>query len=271
MKTKTMMTMILSLHRCPSSQSLKRRKSWTPIAMLMFNRYDESSTDFEGKTLSLASIDTSIGTTSDGQKAQQKYQSFDSTGSDYAKHCPCSLLSVPTSGSTENKQSVFWTSSRGIRSVCSSWLAISNSLRSKKERHAIYSGKRTIRTTISSLQDLCLETLKENLEGKSSWPRHGSSFLFVLADVSHKHFYLLPYDVVKSVIEAASPEQLYHIVDNNPVGTMGDSPFAHSEVLFVRRKRTTRTRSNTSGSISVRCATKTRNEKNAKPTTNSIG
>jgi hypothetical protein len=41
-----------------------------------------------------------------------------------------------------------------------------NFLRSKQGRQAIYSGKRTGRTNIPSLQDLCVETLKDNVDGK---------------------------------------------------------------------------------------------------------
>jgi hypothetical protein len=41
-----------------------------------------------------------------------------------------------------------------------------NFLRPKHERQAIYSGKRSTRTNIPSLQDLCVETLKDNVDGK---------------------------------------------------------------------------------------------------------
>lgn len=40
-----------------------------------------------------------------------------------------------------------------------------NYFRAKQGRQAIYSGKRTVRTSIPSLQDLCVEKLKENIEG----------------------------------------------------------------------------------------------------------
>jgi hypothetical protein len=43
-----------------------------------------------------------------------------------------------------------------------------NFLRSKQGRQAIYSGKRTGRTNIPSLQDLCVETLKDNVDGKKN-------------------------------------------------------------------------------------------------------
>ncbi len=43
-----------------------------------------------------------------------------------------------------------------------------NFLRSKQGRQAIYSGKRTTRTTIPSLQDLCVETLKDHVDSKYS-------------------------------------------------------------------------------------------------------
>jgi len=74
-----------------------------------------------------------------------------------------------------------------------------NFLRPRNERQAIYSGKRTLRTNIPSLQDLCVETLKDHVD-----------------DTCRKHFNLLPYDVVKPIIDLATPEQLYCMVDNNP-------------------------------------------------------
>ena len=43
-----------------------------------------------------------------------------------------------------------------------------NFLRSKQGRQAIYSGKRATRTTIPSLQDLCVETLKDHVDSKYS-------------------------------------------------------------------------------------------------------
>ncbi|CAF0847869.1 unnamed protein product [Adineta steineri] len=72
-------------------------------------------------------------------------------------------------------------------------------LRPRHERQAIYSGKRVCRTIVPSLQDLCVEVLKENVD-----------------DVCHTHLQRLPYDIVKPVIDSANPEQLRDIVDNNP-------------------------------------------------------
>ena len=57
-----------------------------------------------------------------------------------------------------------------IDSICfSSYYSVDelNFLRSKHGRQAIYSGKRTLRTSIPSLQDLCVETLKDNVESQS--------------------------------------------------------------------------------------------------------
>lgn len=47
----------------------------------------------------------------------------------------------------------------------SSSSTVANYFRAKQGRQAIYSGKRTVRTSIPSLQDLCVEKLKENIEG----------------------------------------------------------------------------------------------------------
>jgi hypothetical protein len=74
-----------------------------------------------------------------------------------------------------------------------------NILRSKQGRQAIYSGKRTTRTMVPSLQDLCVETLKDNVDV-----------------VCRTHFNRLPYDVVKPILDSATPEQLHLIIDNNP-------------------------------------------------------
>jgi len=74
-----------------------------------------------------------------------------------------------------------------------------NFLRSKQERQAVYSGKRTLRTSIPSLQDLCVETLKDHVDA-----------------ACRQHFNRLPIDVVKPILDAATPDQLYLIVDNNP-------------------------------------------------------
>lgn len=81
----------------------------------------------------------------------------------------------------------------------SSSSTVANYFRAKQGRQAIYSGKRTVRTSIPSLQDLCVEKLKENIE-----------------DTCHKHLKFLPYDIVKPIIDVASPEQLEEIVLNNP-------------------------------------------------------
>ncbi|CAF2393329.1 unnamed protein product [Rotaria sp. Silwood2] len=74
-----------------------------------------------------------------------------------------------------------------------------NFLRPRQGRQAIYSGVRASRTSVPSLQDLCVETLKEHVD-----------------DICHTHFFRLPYDVVKPIIDVATPEQLYSIIDNNP-------------------------------------------------------
>ncbi|CAF5020940.1 unnamed protein product, partial [Rotaria socialis] len=50
-----------------------------------------------------------------------------------------------------------------------------------------------------SLQDLCIETLKEHIQ-----------------DACHTHFCRLPYDMVKPILTVATPEQLHAIIDNNP-------------------------------------------------------
>ncbi|CAF0761722.1 unnamed protein product [Adineta steineri] len=72
-------------------------------------------------------------------------------------------------------------------------------LRPRHERQAIYSGKRVCRTIVPSLQDLCVEVLKDHVD-----------------DVCHTHLQRLPYDIVKPIIDSANPEQLHNIVDNNP-------------------------------------------------------
>ena len=41
-----------------------------------------------------------------------------------------------------------------------------NFIRPKQGRQAIYSGKRPTRTAITSLQDMCVETLKDNIDRK---------------------------------------------------------------------------------------------------------
>ncbi|CAF1463871.1 unnamed protein product [Rotaria magnacalcarata] len=74
-----------------------------------------------------------------------------------------------------------------------------NFLRAKPGRHAIYSGKRITGMNIPSLQDLCIETLKEHIH-----------------DACHVHFCRLPYDMVKPILTVATPEQLHAIIDNNP-------------------------------------------------------
>ncbi|CAF0822412.1 unnamed protein product [Rotaria sordida] len=74
-----------------------------------------------------------------------------------------------------------------------------NFLRPKRGRQAIYSGVRAARTNIPSLQDLCVETLKDHVD-----------------DICYTHFFRLPYDVVKPIIDVATPEQLNVIIDNNP-------------------------------------------------------
>lgn len=67
-------------------------------------------------------------------------------------------------------------------------------LRSKQSRQAIYSGKRAIRTTVPSLQELCIEKLKDNIEGKSKVEakhsaRHGRS-IFFFRNLSEIHEYV---------------------------------------------------------------------------------
>ena len=42
-------------------------------------------------------------------------------------------------------------------------------------------------------------------------------FLLFYIDACRSHFNRLPYDVVKPILDAANPEQLTHIIDNNPV------------------------------------------------------
>lgn len=74
-----------------------------------------------------------------------------------------------------------------------------NFFRSKTGRQAIYSGKRALRTTIPSLQDLCVETLKDNVEMSC-----------------RTYFGRLPFEIVKPIIDAANPEQLQSILYNNP-------------------------------------------------------
>lgn len=44
----------------------------------------------------------------------------------------------------------------------------SNDIRAKQGRQAIYSGKRATRTTITSLQDMCVDTLKDHIDRKNS-------------------------------------------------------------------------------------------------------
>ncbi|UJR35246.1 hypothetical protein I4U23_028010 [Adineta vaga] len=74
-----------------------------------------------------------------------------------------------------------------------------NFLRPRQGRQAIYSGKRASRTNIPSLQDLCVDVLKDNVE-----------------DISHTHFNRLPYELVKPILDIATPQQLNDIVYNNP-------------------------------------------------------
>ncbi|CAF1242272.1 unnamed protein product [Adineta ricciae] len=74
-----------------------------------------------------------------------------------------------------------------------------NFLRPRQGRQAIYSGKRACRTSIPSLQDLCVDVLKDNIEDSSRW-----------------HFNRLPYEIVKPILDVATPDQLYRIIDNNP-------------------------------------------------------
>ncbi len=92
-----------------------------------------------------------------------------------------------------------------------------NFLRSKQGRQAIYSGKRTTRTTIPSLQDLCVETLKDNVDGKYSSNIKKSIFILFYIVVCRTYFNRLPYDVVKPILDSATPEQLHLIIDHNPV------------------------------------------------------
>jgi len=96
-----------------------------------------------------------------------------------------------------------------------------NFLRPRQERQAIYSGKRTSRTSVQSLQDLCVEILKEHVDGKYfSYFKKKSNVFFFCIDVCHTHFHRLPYDIVKPILDSATPEQLNFIIDNNPVGRL---------------------------------------------------
>lgn len=41
--------------------------------------------------------------------------------------------------------------------------------------------------------------------------------LFISIDSSRSHFNRLPYEIVKPILDVATPDQLYRIIDNNPV------------------------------------------------------
>ncbi len=47
-----------------------------------------------------------------------------------------------------------------------------------------------------------------------------SNVFFFCLDVCHTHFHRLPYDIVKPILDSATPEQLNFIIDNNPVGRL---------------------------------------------------